>query len=330
MPLTESPTWLGLPDNAETLLLANQGKSVLRKLLKLQTTVEDTGSISTSEEGKQKGGEDKRPAWMTHLKTQADNWLKALPSSVQLLERTAENIKNPLFRYFEREMTSASRLLKRVRNDLNELILVCDGAQKQTNNTRSLISSLSKGMVPSEWRKYPIPNYVSINIWVSDFGERLKQLGEIRKTKDFGRSSIWLGGLFSAEAYITATRQAAAQANAWSLENLEIVAEIVDDVKNVSADESSFIVRGLTLDGACWKNNQLTLTTDISTSLNAVKFTWRLKDAKNATGDKVTIPIYLNDTRADYLFAVDLKIPNDYSKNMWYQRCISITTWSSN
>jgi dynein heavy chain 1 len=125
------------------LLLANQGKGVLRKLLKLQTTVEDTGSITT-EEGKQKG-EDKRPAWMTHLKTQADTWLKAIPSSVQLLERTAENIKNPLFRYFEREMTSASKLLKRVRNDLNELIQVCDGAQKQTNNTRSLISSLSKG-----------------------------------------------------------------------------------------------------------------------------------------------------------------------------------------
>jgi dynein heavy chain 1 len=184
-------------------------------------------------------------------------------------------------------------------------------------------------MVPTEWRKYPIPSYVSINIWVADFGERLKQLQDIRKTKDFGRSSIWLGGLFSAEAYITATRQAAAQANAWSLENLEIVAEIVDDPKSVTASESSFIARGLTLDGAAWKNNQLTLTTDIGTSLPAVKYTWRLRDTQATAGDKVNIPVYLNDTRADYLFAVDLKIPNDYSKNMWYQRCISITTWSN-
>ena len=31
---------------------------------------------------------------------------------------------------------------------------------------------------------------------------------------------IWLGGLFTPEAYITATRQYVAQANNWSLEEL--------------------------------------------------------------------------------------------------------------
>lgn len=32
--------------------------------------------------------------------------------------------------------------------------------------------------------------------------------------------NIWLGGLFTPEAYITATRQYVAQANNWSLEEL--------------------------------------------------------------------------------------------------------------
>lgn len=32
--------------------------------------------------------------------------------------------------------------------------------------------------------------------------------------------SVWLGGLFIPEAYITATRQYVAQANSWSLEEL--------------------------------------------------------------------------------------------------------------
>ena len=32
--------------------------------------------------------------------------------------------------------------------------------------------------------------------------------------------NIWLGGLFTTEAYITATRQYVAQANNWSLEEL--------------------------------------------------------------------------------------------------------------
>ncbi len=32
--------------------------------------------------------------------------------------------------------------------------------------------------------------------------------------------TVWLGGLFIPEAYITATRQYVAQANSWSLEEL--------------------------------------------------------------------------------------------------------------
>ena len=329
LPRTESPMWLGLPDNAETLLLSNQGKEVLRKLLKLQTTVEDTGSISTDLTGQQKG-EDKRPAWMVNLRAASDTWLKALPSGVALLERTAENIKNPLFRFFERELTSSQKLLKRVRNDLQELIQVCDGNQKQTNNTRSLISSLSKGIVPSEWKKFAIPSYVSINAWIADFTARLKQLDEIRKLKDFGRSSIWIGGLLVAEAYITATRQAAAQANSWSLENLEIEAEILPSAENVTVGATSFVAKGMTLEGACWKNGQLNITNDIVTPLPAVKFTWKLKDNKADNSQNVSIPVYLNDVRAEFLFSVDLKVPSDTPKTMWHQRCISLTTWRAN
>jgi hypothetical protein len=35
---------------------------------------------------------------------------------------------------------------------------------------------------------------------------------------------VWLGGLFIAEAYVTATRQYVAQANDWSLEELQLEA----------------------------------------------------------------------------------------------------------
>ena len=37
---------------------------------------------------------------------------------------------------------------------------------------------------------------------------------------------MWLGGLFTPEAYITATRQFVAQANSWSLEELYLRAEV--------------------------------------------------------------------------------------------------------
>ncbi len=61
------------------------------------------------------------------------------------LKRTAENIKDPLFRFFEREVNSGSRLLTNVRNDLENIVSVCEGRKKQTNYLRSVISDLTKG-----------------------------------------------------------------------------------------------------------------------------------------------------------------------------------------
>ncbi len=72
--------------------------------------------------------------------------------SIDILKRTAENIKDPLFRFFEREVTSGSRLLRDVRSDLTDIISVCEARKKQTNYLRSVISDLTKGMVSSVLR----------------------------------------------------------------------------------------------------------------------------------------------------------------------------------
>jgi hypothetical protein len=74
----------------------------------------------------------------------------------------------------------------------------------------SILTS-SKGVIPKDWKKYPVPSYVSSNVWMIDFAQRIKQLEDVRKSKDYGRAGLWLGGLFIPEAYVTASRQAAAQ-----------------------------------------------------------------------------------------------------------------------
>lgn len=45
MKTAESPVLLGLPDNAETLLLISQGNRMLRKVLQMQSL--DEGEIAT-------------------------------------------------------------------------------------------------------------------------------------------------------------------------------------------------------------------------------------------------------------------------------------------
>ena len=42
-------------------------------------------------------------------------------------------------------------------------------------------------------------------------------------------STVWMGGLFNPEAFVTATRQCVAQANTWSLEELSLDVTVADE-----------------------------------------------------------------------------------------------------
>ncbi|MEM7299171.1 MAG: hypothetical protein AAF391_13005, partial [Bacteroidota bacterium] len=55
-------------------------------------------------------GIDDRPQWMKSLQQSVRNWLSILPSSIQPVKRTMENIKDPLFRCFEREVNLGVKL----------------------------------------------------------------------------------------------------------------------------------------------------------------------------------------------------------------------------
>jgi dynein heavy chain 1 len=139
---------------------------------------------------------------------------------------------------------------------------------------------------------------------------------------------LWFGGLFFPEAFLTATRQAAAQANGWALENLDLHVEIIDESAAVTVDPSSFIAYGISLEGAGYQRNQLVLSNDISTPLARTKFTWKHRtESQTSKVGKVSLPVYLNDTRADFLVAVDFDAPQEIPFDTWYQRCVALTVW---
>jgi dynein heavy chain 1 len=109
---------------------------VISKLRKMRTTEDDEGDAGPSA-----STESARPAWMSTLKVHAEEWLKSLPTS--LSEPAVRD--SPLSRFFARESHTGVKLLSRVRKDLEELVEVCGGAVKQTNETRSLMSDLNQG-----------------------------------------------------------------------------------------------------------------------------------------------------------------------------------------
>lgn len=210
LPEKQSPEWLGLPNNAETVLLTNLGKATIVKLLKMQQLDEDEElaydqDVTAANDLAKKNSIDGRPAWMRSMSESVTNWLSNLPKSLSPLKRTVENIKDPLYRFFEREVNLGCKILTKVRVDLQDIWMICRGEKKQTNDHRMLISDLTRGIIPKSWVLYKIPYNTTVTQWINDFCLRVKQLDEISKSvanagaSSLRSSTIWLGGLFNPE-----------------------------------------------------------------------------------------------------------------------------------
>ncbi|KAJ7424270.1 hypothetical protein BTVI_07193 [Pitangus sulphuratus] len=331
LPDTQTPSWLGLPNNAEKVLLTTQGIDMISKMLKMQM-LEDEDDLAYAETEKKTRTDstsDGRPAWMRTLHTTASNWLHLIPQTLNHLKRTVENIKDPLFRFFEREVKMGAKLLQDVRQDLADVVQVCEGKKKQTNYLRTLINELVKGILPRSWSHYTVPAGMTVIQWVSDFSERIKQLQNISQAaasggaKELKNIHVCLGGLFVPEAYITATRQYVAQANSWSLEELCLEVNVTT-TQNAVLDACSFGVTGLKLQGATCSNNKLSLSNAISTVLPITQLRWIKQTNADKKANVVTLPVYLNFTRADLIFTVDFEIATKEDPRSFYERGVAV------
>jgi len=325
-----SPDWLGLPNNAERVLLAQRGHDLIIKLLKMQQLDEDDEELAYSDSKTDNAGViEGRPAWMKTLHTSSSEWLAMLPTALNPLKRTVENIKDPLYRFFEREVNFGVKLLMSVRQDLEDVVAITSSGRKQTNHHRSLIAMLTKGMIPNSWMGYKVPASCSVAAWVADFSNRVKQLSDVSKAVGGGSASqlksitVWMGGLFNPEAFITATRQCVAQANSWSLEELHLDVCVADESEKPSFDDCSFAVEGLKLSGAVCRNNQLAISSEISTNLHLTRLRWIKKTDLTDTA-KINLPVYLNSTRQNLLFTVDLPIKDGQKVHEFHERGVAI------
>merc|ERR1711991_553457 len=79
LPPTQTPAWLGLPSNAENVLLAAKAESLLLKVRKLVSIGDDEGSSGGGGEGEEEkedggGGGGESPAWMVELAGGVEKW----------------------------------------------------------------------------------------------------------------------------------------------------------------------------------------------------------------------------------------------------------------
>ncbi|CAG4965564.1 unnamed protein product [Parnassius apollo] len=357
----QTPSWLGLPNNAEKVLLTTQGSDLVSKLLKMQQ-LEDEEELAYNASQDDPNAAvvigDGRPAWMKSLHQTATAWLQLFPQELPTLRRTVENIKDPLYRFFEREVAAGASLLQQVLHDLKNVIAICEGSMKQTNETRAMVGALVRGMLPAGWRRYAVARGCTVQQWAGDFARRVAQLAAVssavaergakrlqlaavssavaeRGAKRLQSIPVWLGGLLNPEAYITATRQCVAQANSWSLEELHLQVTIPDPgtpTENAQT-EWSFSVTGLKLQGATVKGNRLLLTNTIMVDLPLTVLTWVRGPEEPAGvggagsgGQTLTLPVYLNSARSELLFTVRLQIAPAQDPHAFYERGVALLT----
>lgn len=133
--------------------------------------------------------------------------------------------------------------------------------------------------------------------------------------------------MLNPEAYITATRQCVAQANSWSLEELYLEVTITDSSDQTNIPQDCFAVTGIKLQGAQCRNNQLLLTSSIMMELPITLLRWiRVSGEEKILSSKLSLPIYLNSTRTELLYTVDLNIAPGQDPHSFYERGVALLT----
>ncbi|KAJ1930559.1 dynein heavy chain [Tieghemiomyces parasiticus] len=316
LPEHEPPAWLGLPADAERLLLTNRGRAMLGKVRRMKSLADDdevayrpdaptAGAAATSDAPAQ-------PAWMRSVAQLATTWLTTLPEQLTGLARDPERLRDPLYRVFWREVDTGSRLLARVRCDLTDLAAVCAGTLPQTNHLRALLDSANRGAVPTAWAQHTVPASFTLGQWLGDLHARLNQLRAAAEAGGAAEGSalatfpVWLGGLFFPEAFVTATRQTAAQRRGCSIEQLRL-----GMVLGTAADSTAFTIRDLRLEGAALTGEGDGGAVGLclgSVTLATSQLRWLPPDEMPAAESVALLPVYLNGDRRDLLFAVPIAV----------------------
>merc|ERR1711871_1312178 len=323
---SENPEWLGLPTSAELLIRADAGTETSFRLAKLQDDGEGSGGT---------GGKT-RSAIASEMIKFADLILGQLPENIAGVDDDG-GTKPALQRFFERELSVASSMTKMIRKDLNDLKTVSNGDARSTDRTRAIQASLLKGEVPPIWLKYPVPE-IPVNAWVSDFVVRANQLVKVaakvvaacKDGIDGMSTPVWMGGFFMPGAFLTATQQTAAKVLGSSMEQLQMIVDVVEDEENpfdeAAPAGSQYLITDVFLEAATWEGGALALTNQMLNRMPTVRITWLVAGSQDLS-DRVELPVYLNVTRKQLVTTALIKCPSSIPAGIWYQRGTSVQLW---
>ena len=239
----ESPYLYGLHPNAEIDYLTLTSGRLFNEVLAMQAT----GGSGDS------GGATKEEVVGATL----EEFVEKIPEQFNMFEmagRVPIEERTPYVNVVFQEASRFNRLLDAILTGLKEVRLGLKGELTVTPAMEAIENALFFDTVPPHWGVILGPSTKPLGAWFTDVLERVKFLEAW--IGDFALpSTVWLGGLFNPQAFLTAISQQTARKNEWPLDKVVLTIDVTK--KYNSGDFSSppregAYLYGLYMAGARW------------------------------------------------------------------------------
>jgi dynein heavy chain len=239
----ESPSLYGLHPNAEIDYLTITSSRLFQEVLGMQATKSASAA----------GGASKSDI----IKEKLEEFLEKLPEQFNMFEmanRVPAEERTPYINVAFQETSRMNRLLAAVSRGLKEVRLGLKGELTVTPVMEAIENALYFDTVPPGWGKIMGPSTKPLAGWFIDLIERNKFLEAW--CADFALpSTVWLGGLFNPQAFLTAISQATARKNEWALDKVVLNVDVMKKFNREdfqSAPREGAYLYGLFMAGARW------------------------------------------------------------------------------
>jgi len=145
-------------------------------------------------------------------------------------------------------------LLSEIRRTLIELDLGLQGALNMSPAMETLQKSMFTGAVPPGWAKVAYASLKNLVGWWADVMDRVGQLRDWSDTLELPRS-VWISGLFNANAFLTAINQTTARRDGLPLDTMDTIVDVTKTMDPSGLDgpvEDGALVHGCYMEGARW------------------------------------------------------------------------------
>merc|ERR1711871_1064417 len=239
MPL-EDPTMYGLHPNAGIGNLLNSTNVLFDTIMTLQGAGGGGGGGAKLE---------------TIVGRMVDEYLEKLPENFNMFEiRSRITEKSPYVLVVLQEIERMNTLLSEIRRSLIELDLGLQGALNMSAAMEELQKALFTGAVPPGWRKVAYASLKNLVGWWQDVRDRVNQLTDWSDTLILPKS-LWISGLFNANAFLTAINQTTARRDGLPLDTMDTIVDVtktMDPMALEAAVEDGALVHGCYMEGARW------------------------------------------------------------------------------